>query len=278
MEQLDYTLKKEAYLQELKDLCDLKGYSPQTKKAYVFHTGKFLDFCEKSSLCLNPESVRSYLLLRNISVNSSRLLYAALKFFFMEILQQTAFAEKVPVKKRIKQLPKVISQEKIKELLSATKNLKHKIIIELLYSSGLRLSELIDLKRKDLDFDRNLLFVRQGKGAKDRVTLMSASLQRDLLRYYSEYSFKTEYVLEGREGKYTKKPVQAVLKNAGKQAGIQLHPHMLRHSFATHLLEQGTDIRYIQKLLGHSDLKTTEIYTKVSTKDISRIKSPWDTL
>ena len=148
----------------------------------------------------------------------------------------------------------------------------------MLYSSGLRLSELLNLKRKDLDFDRNIIYVKLGKGNKDRITLMSESLKIDLLRYYSKYEFKTEYVLEGRNGKYTKKSVQKVLENYGKNAGIKLTPHMLRHSFATHLFEAGTDIRYIQKLLGHSDLKTTEIYTKVSNKDLSKIKSPLDNL
>ena len=275
---MNSTNTNENYLKELSNLCDLKGYSRQTRKSYLFHVNKFLKFCEKSTLNLAPESVKSYLLSQDFSVNTSRLAYASLKFFFVEILNQKEFTEKVPIKKKIKQLPKVISKEIIKGILESAINIKHKIIVELLYSSGLRLSELLNLKRKDLDFDRNIIYVKLGKGNKDRITLMSESLKIDLLRYYSKYEFKTEYVFEGRNGKYTKKSVQKVLENYGKNAGIKLTPHMLRHSFATHLFEAGTDIRYIQKLLGHSDLKTTEIYTKVSNKDLSKIKSPLDNL
>jgi integrase/recombinase XerD len=148
----------------------------------------------------------------------------------------------------------------------------------LLYSAGSRLQELIDLKRKDIDFERGIINVRKGKGKKDRITLISESLKLDLLKYYSNNLFKTEYIFEGRNGKYTKKSFQKVLEQGGKKAGINITPHMLRHSFATHLLEQRTDIRHIQKLLGHSDLKTTEIYIHISTKDLSKIKSPLDNL
>ena len=120
------------------------------------------------------------------------------------------------------------------------------------------------------------MHVKKGKGKKDRITIISDSLKLDLLKYYSKSTFNTDYIFEGRNGKYTNKSVQKVLKNLSEKTGIRVHPHMLRHSFATHLLDNGVDIRYIQKLLGHSDLKTTEIYTHVSNKDISRIKSPLD--
>ncbi|MBS3162349.1 tyrosine-type recombinase/integrase [Candidatus Woesearchaeota archaeon] len=276
--QMDSTKTKEEYLKELHELCKLKGYSLQTKKSYLFHVGKFLKFCEKSSFNLNPENVKRYLLSIDVSVNTSRLAYASLKFFFLGILKQNEFTEQVPVKKKIKQLPKVISRENIKKMIELSNNLKHKIIVELLYSSGLRLSELLNLKKIDLDFDRNIIYVRQGKGNKDRITIMSETLKMDLLKYYSKYEFKTEYLLEGREGKYTKRSVQLVLGHLGKRLGMNITPHMMRHSFATHLLESGVDIRYIQKLLGHSDLKTTEIYTKVSNKDLSKIKNPLDNL
>lgn len=156
------------------------------------------------------------------------------------------------------------------------KNLKHRIIIKLLYSSGLRLGELLNLRKADIDFDRNIINVRRGKGGKDRITIISDSLKLDLLKYYSSENFCTGYVIEGRKCKYSKKSVQKVLDQAGRRIGAKVHPHMLRHSFATHLLEHGTDIRHIQKLLGHSDLSTTEIYTKVSNKDIAKIRSPLD--
>lgn len=265
------------YLKELKDICMLKGFSKQTIKSYRYHVSKFLIFLDKSRLNLNNGAVRSYLLTQEVGVNTSRLQYAALSFFFSEVLKKPFTLEDVPIKKREKTLPKVVSKEKIKQMIEKTENLKHRLVIKLLYSSGLRLQELIDIKRKDLDFGRGLLHVRKGKGKKDRVTLISESLKLDLLKYYSDNSFKTEYVFEGRNGKYTKKSVQKILDLASKKLGIKVTPHMLRHSFATHLLESGTDIRHIQKLLGHSDLKTTEIYTHVSNKDLSKIKSPLDT-
>ena len=276
---MDYTLSKEGYLAEVKDRCVLHGFSKQTIKSYSYHVGKFLDFILRSRLNLDDRSVKSYLLVQDrLSVNSVRLQYASISFFFREVLGKQFSFDDVPIKKKEKQLPKVISKGKIKEMLESVDNLKHLLIIKLFYSSGLRLQELIDLKRKDIDFERGILNVRKGKGAKDRVTIISESLKLDLLKYYSNNIFNTEYVFEGRNGKYTKKSVQKVLENIGKKIGIKVTPHILRHSFATHLLEQGTDLRYIQKLLGHSDVKTTEIYTHVSTKDLVNIKSPLDNL
>lgn len=275
---MDYTSKNEEYLQKIKERCVLKGFSQQTIKSYVYNVKRYLQFLEKSRLNISNEGVKLYLLSQNLSINSSRLQYASISFFFREILKKPFSFEEIPIKKKEKKLPKVISKEKIKDILTLTDNLKHKLIIKILYSSGLRLQELIDLKRKDIDFERGIINIKKGKGKKDRVTLISDSLKLDLLKYYSNTNFKTEYIFEGRNGKYTKKSVQKVLESAGKKIGIKLTPHMLRHSFATHLLEQGTDIRHIQKLLGHSDLKTTEIYTHVSTKDLSKIKSPLDSI
>jgi len=265
-------------LQKLKERGVLRGFSKETIKSYTYHVGRFLDFISKSRLNMSKDSIKRYLLIQNIGINTSRLQYASISFFFREILQKPFSFEQVPIKKKEKQLPKVISKEKVKQMIDLTENLKHKLIIKILYSSGLRLQELINLKRKEIDFERGILNVNKGKGKKDRITLISENLKLDLLKYYSNNIFKTEYVFEGRNGKYTKKSVQKVLENVGKKMEIKVTPHMLRHSFATHLLEQGTDIGHIQKLLGHSDLKTTEIYTHVSTRDLSKIKSPLDNL
>lgn len=275
---MNYTLDKEKYLEGLKNVCILKGFSRQTIKAYCYNVSKFLDFIDRSRLNLGKSNVRSYLLTQDLSTNSLRLQHASISFFFREILRHPFSFEDVPIKKKEKTLPKLLIKEQIKRIIEATDNLKHKIIIKLLYSSGLRLSELLNLKRKDFDFEKNIIYVRLGKGRKDRITLISENLKLDILKYYSNNIFKTEYFFEGRNGKYTKKSVQKVLNNTGEKIGINVHPHMLRHSFATHLLDAGTDIRHIQKLLGHSDISTTEIYTHVSNRDITNIKSPLDNL
>jgi integrase/recombinase XerD len=275
---MDYVASNTEYLEKLKNRCVLRGYSHQTIRSYIYNVKKFLSFIEKSRLNLSKESVISYLLSQDVSANSSRLQHASISFFFREVLGRGFSLNEVPIKKKEKCLPRVISKEKIKEMIDSTENLKHRLIIKLLYSSGLRLQELINLKRKDIDFERGLINVRLGKGKKDRVTLISENLKMDLLKYYSNYNFQTDYVFEGRKSKYTKKSVQKVLDNAGKKAGVKVTPHMLRHSFATHLLESGTDIRHIQKLLGHSDVSTTQIYTHVSNNDLRNITSPLDNL
>jgi integrase/recombinase XerD len=276
MDYIEFSKVKELYLCEIKDLCILKGYSKETIKTYQFNVSKFLDFLYKSRLNLNHQGIKYYLLSLELSTNSSRLIYASIRFLFSEILKKPFSTEEIPIRKKEKTIPEVLSKENIDILIKSTANIKHKLVIMILYSSGIRLNELLNLKRKDIDFDRNLIKINKGKGNKDRITLLSDNIKLDLLKYYSLYTFKTEYIFEGRNGKYSKKSVQKILENASNIIGIKVYPHLLRHSFATHLLEKGVDIRYIQKLLGHSDLKTTEIYTKVSNKELIKIKSPLD--
>lgn len=275
---MDYTLPVEKFIEKLNERLKLRGFTYQTKKSYCYQVKDLLKFLNKNGLNLNNEGVKSYLLSLNLSNNSIRLKVMAIRFFFLEVLREKLDYTKIPAPKKVKSLPKVLSKEEIKILINSTENLKHKLIIKLLYSSGLRLQEIINLKRKEIDFDRKIIFVSSGKGRKDRITLLSDELKIDLLKYFSSYKFYTDYLFEGRKGKYSKKSVQKVLGAAGKNLHKKVTPHMLRHSFATHLLEAGTDIRYIQKLLGHSDLKTTEIYTHVSTKNLYKIKSPLDDL
>jgi len=275
---MGYTISKRVFIDKLVERCKLRGFSPQTIKSYSFHVSAFLGYLDKSRLNLDPEGVKAYLLSRDKARNTIRLSHMAIRFFFLEVLGKPLTLEEIPLMKRENKLPKVISKEKIKILIDSCENIKHRLIIKFLYSSGLRLSELLNLKRSDIDFDNNLILIRQGKGAKDRMTLLSPSLKDDLLRYYGKYKFNTDYVFEGRNGKYSKKSVQKVLERLGGEIGIKIHPHMLRHSFATHLLENGTDLRYIQKLLGHSSSTTTEIYTHVANNQLKNIKSPLDNL
>ena len=183
-----------------------------------------------------------------------------------------------PVLKKAKKLPKVLSKEDVLKIITNTNNLKHKCIVSLLYSSGIRRNELINLKITDIDSKRMLILIEAAKGKKDRYTLLSNTLLKDLRDYYKQWKPET-YIFEGAYGKqYSAQSVGQIVKNAAIKAGIQITvtPHMLRHSFATHLLEDGVDLRQIQVLLGHSSTKTTEIYTHVATTTFKKIKNPLD--
>jgi len=185
----------------------------------------------------------------------------------------------VPYPKRNKTLPDVLSKEEAKRLISNINNPKHKLIIKLMYGCGLRVSEVINLNKKDLFIDEELIHIRLAKGKKDRFVKIPESLREELYNYSKIGEYKMLFNSQ-KGGKLTTKTIQLIVKNANKKAGInkRVSPHTLRHSFATHLLEQGTDLRIIQKLLGHSDIKTTQIYLKVSNASIKNIKSPLDLL
>lgn len=273
--------RKDKALQSLKELTVLRGLSPKTAKSYIYNSDKFLSYLDISSLSCDELTVKEYFLKlyeKNYDVSTIRQIKASLDFLIGNVLKKDFAIVNIPLPKKKKMLPKVLSKEEVKKMIDFTKNSKHKLVIKLLYSSGLRLQELINLKRSDINPLRKIIIVRQGKGKKDRITLLSEKLEKDLMSYFCNNKFHTEYVFEGRSGKYSKKSVQKIIENASKIIGKKVTPHMLRHSFATHLLESGTDIRYIQKLLGHSNLETTQIYTHIATNNLINIKSPLDSL
>ena len=183
--------------------------------------------------------------------------------------------------KRAKTLPNVLSKEEVKLILNAHSNTKHKMMLSLMYSCGLRRSELLNLKLTDIDSNRNLIIIRQAKGKKDRIVPLSSKILEMLRNYYVAYKPKS-WLFEGQieNTKYDERSLSNVLKQALAKTKIKkpVSLHWLRHSYATHLLESGTDLRYIQELLGHSSSKTTEIYTHVSSKSLQQIKSPFDDL
>ncbi|ALJ06681.1 integrase [Pseudalgibacter alginicilyticus] len=179
-----------------------------------------------------------------------------------------------------KKLPNVLNKTEVKLLLDTTKNIKHKLLLSLVYSAGLRIGEALSLTPSNIDFERGLIYLKSGKGRKDRYTLLSKALIPLTQTYMSHYNPK-KYLFEGRNGKpYTQVSARQVLQKSLISAGIKKYAtlHTLRHSFATHLLESGTDIRYIQQLLGHHSPKTTMIYTHVSTANLKDIKNPFDHL
>jgi integrase/recombinase XerD len=204
-----------------------------------------------------------------------------IKLFFRQIENRKLDVELVHRPRQEHKLPNVLSKEEVKAILHAHANLKHKAMLSLIYACGLRRSELLNLVPGNIQTQRNLLFIQQSKGKKDRVVPLSNKILALLRQYYQAFK-PTRWLFEGQEKgtQYSEKSLQSVLKQALEKAKIDkpVTLHWLRHSYATHLLESGTDLRYIQELLGHSSSRTTEIYTHVSTHSIQKIKSPFDEL
>ncbi len=205
----------------------------------------------------------------------------AVKFYYQRVLlRHEVQLNQVERPEKPERLPQVLSKQDVLKILSVTENLKHRCMLQLLYAGGLRIGEVINLKLTDVQSDRNLLLIRGGKGKKDRTTLLSQKLLESLRAYYKQYKPKL-WLFEGQAGgQYTVESIRNVFRASKAKAGVKAPatPHTLRHSFATHLLEQGTDLRYIQVLLGHRSSKTTEIYTHITTHALDKITSPLDNL
>ncbi|OJI06267.1 hypothetical protein BK004_04720 [bacterium CG10_46_32] len=264
----------EKFMQEMK----LRGFSRRTISSYITSVKGFLRFADKGPKSITTADVRTYLeALADAGKSASTLntVYSALKFYFGSVLKRRFFIS-IPRSKSAKKLPIVLSKGEVKALLGAIKNVKHKLLLGVMYSAGLRVSEVVHLKVGDLDFDMGLITVRAGKGSKDRVTLFSEKVMVPLRKYVATKDARHFVFESNRGGKLTERSVQKMFADALCEAGIkkQATCHSLRHSFATHLLEAGTDIRYIQELLGHARLGTTQIYTKVAGTALRAIKSP----
>lgn len=263
---------------KLRQEMKLMGFSQKTIKSYLYYITEVLKFANKGPKNITGDDVRNYLEILADNKKSSSTLntaYSALKFYFERILRRRFFIN-IPRAKKDKKLPEVLNKDEIKKIFSAVGNVKHKLLLGLIYSSGLRVSEAVNAKAGDLDFSNKTMIVRQGKGAKDRMTILSEKIA-GVLERYARNKKMDDYVFESeRGGKLTERTAQKVFSEALKKSGIQKNAscHSLRHSFATHLLEAGTDIRYIQELLGHAKLETTQVYTKVTNSAIKNIKSP----
>lgn len=258
----------------------LRGFSKQTAKMYLLYNRQFLKRTNKEPRQISEEDIKAYLASKlsdeNLSTKSVGLIKAALLFYYNEILKNK-FDIKTP--KIQKSTPVVLTKAEIDKLFSVIANKQHKLILMLYYSSGLRLSEAINLRVKDLDFEENVVWVRSGKGGKDRMSILSEKLSENL-REFCKFKSSNDYVFINKKhgGPLNPRTIQMALERAKVNAnlGKDVHVHTLRHSFATHLLESGVDIRYIQELLGHADLSTTQIYAKVSSQKLKEIKSPLD--
>ena len=270
----------EKYFEILETELKLRGFSTNTINSYLFYNKKFLEFCKKRPEEVSEFEIRNFIA-KKISEGANpktiNLILSALRFFYDEVLKKNIVNLKPP--KISKSLPIVLSREEIKRLIDSIENEKHRLMVKLLYSSGLRLSELVNLRVRDLELKESIGWVRGGKGKKDRPFLISKKLCEELSNFIKGKK-KDEFLFPGRKGKMSERNVQKIIKLAAKKAKIEkpVHPHTLRHSFATHLLELGENIRKIQELLGHSNLSTTQIYTHISLEELRKVKNPLDEL
>lgn len=260
----------------------IKRYSESTVKTYKSLLSNFFNYYSDQEIDkINRNDIQAYLLhlidsgysesLQNQAIN-------AIKFFYEKVLNHPRTIYKAERPKREKRLPTVLSSGEVRSIFNQVENIKHKTILVVIYSSGFRISELLNLKINDIDSKRMLIHIKGSKGRKDRLVILSEVALKMLRQYYIDYKPKT-WLFEGaNSGKYSASSCRSILKRAVLKAGIKKHVtlHTLRHSFATHLLESGTDIRYIQSLLGHNSSRTTEIYTHVSQTHLQKIKSPLD--
>lgn len=258
-----------------------KRYSDKTIEQYKKYLIEFVNHINKDLIGITNEDISVYINERCLykSFSYQNQLVNSLKLM-LKINKIAIDIEKIDRPRNGRTLPVVLSKKEVENLLNCILNLKHKTILSLIYSGGLRISEAVNLEIKDINSDRMIINIRGAKGKKDRIVMLSKKVLELLKVYYKEYR-PLKYLFEGNKGeKYSTRSIQAVFHKAKEISGINKNAtvHTLRHSYATHLLEGGTDLRYIQELLGHSSSKTTEIYTHVSTKAIQNIKSPFDEL
>ncbi len=263
----------------------LRQYSPNTIKTYISMFKMFMEYYSDKQLdeITEPE-IRDYLIFlveeKKISQSHQNQSINAIKFYYEKVLGKPVKKYYIQRPKREKKLPVVCSVEEVAAILKGTSNLKHKCILYLIYSAGLRLSEVVHLRPTDIDSDRMTIHIRYAKGKKDRISILSEKALILLREYYKEYHPKT-WLFEGQFGsQYSSSSVQKIFKAALGTTKIhkKVTVHTLRHSFATHLLESGVDLRYIQNFLGHESTRTTQIYTHITKKGIEKIKSPLDNL
>ncbi|MEK6877998.1 MAG: site-specific tyrosine recombinase/integron integrase [Nanoarchaeota archaeon] len=266
------------YIEKLTTELKLRGSSQRTISTYSYFLKRFLENLNKSLEEIKEQDIKAFLakLIDNYSNSSRALATSSLRFFFRKILNNQSLMQNIENPKRQDYLPIVLTKEEVAKLINSSSG-KSKLMIKLLYSSGLRVSELVNLKIKDIDLENAKGFVRQGKGSKDRQFFLLKDLCTEIKKYIEKRNMKSDYLFSNSNSKaLTSRNIQQIIKRSAMKAGIQkkVTPHTLRHSFGTHHLEAGTDIRKIQVLLGHSRIDTTMLYTKVSEKTLQELKNP----
>jgi len=275
-----------AYLEELTRYMRSRRYSENTVKTYTEGVKIFFNFYWPRSPAelSNTDLIHfnnAYIIANKLSASYQNQIINGIKLFYTHIVMRDMDVALIHRPRGARNLPNVLSKEEVRRIIGALVNLKHRTMISLIYSCGLRCGELLSLKPEHIQSSRNLLLVKSGKGNRDRIVPLSDKTITLLREYYKMYKPKV-YLFEGmHKGEmYDPRSLQSVLKGALQRAGIEKPAtlHWLRHSYATHLLESGTDLRYIQEILGHRSSRTTEIYTHVSTQLIQRIQTPFDSL
>jgi site-specific recombinase XerD len=254
--------EQEELLDKLKKELEVRKYSKRTIEKYIYYVGLYI-----SSGKSPKEFLERY---KNKSRNTIRSIYFAIKFFYENILNEK-LSEKIHLVKKKLKLPVVLNKNEVKNMINKTENLQHKLVLMFLYYAGLRLNEVRNLKWQDIDFDREIIHLKTTKGENERIVFLHQALKEKLNEFKVH---RDSLIFKSNRGKiYSEETIQKIVKNAAKRVGIRkrVAPHTLRHSFATHLLEAGADIRYIQKLLGHKNLQTTQIYTHIANKDIKSL-------
>lgn len=275
-------------LQQFEREIVLKGYSQSTYRTYVNEFRQFLVAIKNNPAEeFTPERLKDYLQYcfekLHLSENTLHSRINALKFYYEQVLKKNKFFWAIPRPKKPRLLPKLLGEDELRRLFNALENKKHKAMLFTVYSAGLRVSEIVNMKLSHIDSDRMQIFVARAKGKKDRYVNLSPVLLDILRSYIRDYQPRPKvYLFESEQTQlpYPTRTVQQIFSNAKKKAGIkkEVGIHSLRHSFATHLLEKGTDIKYIKDLLGHFNIKTTEIYLHVSRENLVNISSPFDDL
>ncbi len=259
-------------------LLRLRNYSPKTRKAYLLYIKDYITFSKKKNIKNKQKAIEEFLLEKHKKKQSPQTINLALnaiKFFYKEVLNDP---QKINLKfaKKSKKLPVVFSRTEIEKIIQATDNAKYRLMISLGYACGLRVSEVINLKVADLDIDELVIHIKSAKGKKDRISILPKRLQNDLRNIIAGKNADNLIFNSNRGGKLTTTSLQKMFRKSLAKAKIDKPAtfHSLRHSFATHLLENGTDVRYVQELLGHSNIRTTQIYTQVTNPKLKNIKSP----
>jgi integrase/recombinase XerD len=273
-------MEKEEFLNKIRVELKISKNSDYTIRNYLRAVEDLLGFVKKNPSQISIDDVKYYMSEKLTEQASSSIIVflSALRFAFGNILgRDVTLGIKRP--KRERRIPDVLTKEEVNRLIEAIPTKKSKLMVQMAYACGFRVSEIINLKIKDLNFEEMVGYVRQGKGRKDRLFNIPQKIVNKIKKQTEfQKEMNQEYLFSGKKGSLTDRNLQKIVRNAAKKAGIKkdVHPHTLRHSFATHLLENGTDIRIIQELLGHADLSTTQIYTHVSTEELKKIHSPID--